>query len=284
MRDPSPRLGRGLATLLGQTDSEEHQPAKLRYVRLGDLDPNPYQPRALLDPASLQELADSIRDRGVLQPLLVRQASGATDRLQIVAGERRWRAARAAGLAEVPCLVVTMHDQEASLAALVENLQREDLGPLEEAEGFRNLIDKFGFSQESLAAAMGKSRSHVANTLRLLNLPAAVLEHLRLGRITAGHGRALLAHLDPTRAARIVIDRGLSVRQTEALVNAPAKPERRATGEPSTGPDIAALERDLAQKLGLKVVISDRRGAGRVTLHYRSLDQLDGLISLLAGS
>jgi ParB family chromosome partitioning protein len=285
MREASPRLGRGLATLLGQAATEaDRRPSTLRNIPVDDLEPNPHQPRAAMDPQSLHELADSIRQRGLLQPLLVREIDGSRGQFQIIAGERRWRAARGAGLVQVPCLVVSMEDQEASLAALVENLQRQDLAPLDEAEGFRRLLERFGFSHESLATALGKSRSHVANTLRLLNLPAAVLDHLQAGRITAGHARALLAHHDPVATARKVIDRGLSVRETEALATAESATGRSESPERPVDPDLAALERDLSQKLGLKVTIADRRGSGRVTLHYRSLDQLDGLLALLKRS
>ncbi len=284
MREASPRLGRGLATLLGQTaQGVDRLPSTLRMVATVDLEANPHQPRAAVDPASLRELAESIRQRGVLQPLLVREIAGTAGRLQIIAGERRWRAAREAGLDRVPCLVVSLADQEASLATLVENLQRQDLGPLDEAEGFRHMIEQFAFSAESLALALGKSRSHVANTLRLLNLPAPVIDHLRAGRISAGHARALLTHPDPVAAARRVIDRGLSVRDTEGLANLSTDAERSKSSERLVDPDLAALQQDLEQKLGLKVVISDRRGTGRVILHYRSLDQLDALVALLSG-
>lgn len=282
MREGSPRLGRGLATLLGQP-AETTGPLSftLRAVPIADLEPNPRQPRTATDSASIAELAESIRAQGVLQPLLVREVDGSPGRLQIIAGERRWRAAREAGLDQVPCLIVPLGDREASLAALVENLQRQDLGPLEEAEGFRHMLEQFSLNSETLAAALGKSRSHVANTVRLLNLPAPVLEHLRAGRITAGHARALLTHPDPVGLARTVIDRGLSVRETESLASAPPGAERGKAPERPVDPDLAALEADLGRKLGLKVVVSDRGGAGRLILHYRSLDQLDGLIALL---
>ena len=233
----------------------------------------------------LQELAASIRAQGVLQPLLVRPNPDRNGRYQIIAGERRWRAAKLAGLHELPCFIRAMSDAEAAAAALVENLQRQDLNPIEEAEGFRRLLDEFGLTQEDLGAAIGKSRSHVANLLRLLNLPEPVIEHVRAGTLTAGHARAALACPDPVAAANLMIARSMSVRQAEALSANPLADagqridSKRAT--PEAAADLAAVERDLSEQLGLRVSISFGGRGGAVTLRYQTLDQLDYLIAKL---
>jgi ParB family transcriptional regulator, chromosome partitioning protein len=281
-REAGPRLGRGLAALLGDAAVQAPpQGATVRQVPLDLLEPNPFQPRSSIDPAALEELAQSIRLRGILQPLLVRPHPATDGRYQIVAGERRWRAAGAAGLHEVPALVNEMTDTEAAAVALVENLQRQDLNAMDEAEGYARLLTQFEFTQEALGQAIGKSRSHVANTLRLLNLPDGVKEALRKGEISAGHARALLAHPLPDSALREVIDRQLSVRQTEALATRDP-PAKSATGDDlrrSRGLDAAALERSLSEQLGLvvKVMFNGRRGV--IQFHYTDLDQLDNLLS-----
>jgi ParB family chromosome partitioning protein len=281
-REAGPRLGRGLAALLGDAAVQAPpQGATVRQVPLDLLEPNPFQPRSSIDPAALEELVQSIRLRGILQPLLVRPHPATDGRYQIVAGERRWRAAGAAGLHEVPALVNEMTDTEAAAVALVENLQRQDLNAMDEAEGYARLLTQFEFTQEALGQAIGKSRSHVANTLRLLNLPDGVKEALRKGEISAGHARALLAHPLPDSALREVIDRQLSVRQTEALATRDP-PAKSATGDDlrrSRGLDAAALERSLSEQLGLvvKVMFNGRRGV--IQFHYTDLDQLDNLLS-----
>ncbi len=283
-REPVPRLGRGLAALLGEAaTATSADTLGVRSLALDLLDPSPYQPRRTADPTSLDELAASIRARGVLQPLLARPHPDLPARYQIVAGERRWRAAQRAGLHEVPVLVRPLTDVEAMAAALVENLQRQDLNPIEEAEGYRRLINEFSLSQEALGEAVGKSRSHVANTLRLLNLPAQVQAEVRAGGLSAGHARALLAHPDPQHAALQVIARGLNVRQTEALATRRDDPAGSAS-EPALRkpPDLLALERSLAARLGLQVEISPRGAGGTVHIRYRSPDQLEGLLTLLS--
>ena len=237
----------------------------------------------------LQELAASIRAQGVLQPLLVRPNPDRSGRYQIIAGERRWRAAKLAGLHELPCLIRAMSDAEAAAAALVENLQRQDLNPIEEAEGFRRLLDEFGLTQEDLGLAIGKSRSHVANLLRLLNLPEQVIEHVRAGTLTAGHARAALACSDPAAAANLMIARAMSVRQAEALSASPVPAaEQLETGgkraAPEGGADLAAVERDLSEQLGLRVSISFGGRGGAVTLRYQTLDQLDYLVAKLGNN
>jgi ParB family chromosome partitioning protein len=276
----NPRLGRGLAALMGDAPSAPAASGgPVRAVAIEALAPGPFQPRTSFAAETLAELADSIRVRGVLQPLLARPHPKKADHFQIIAGERRWRAAQQVGLHEVPVLVREMSDQDAMAASLVENLQRQDLNPIEEAEGFRRLIDEFGLTQEQLGEAVGKSRSHVANVMRLLNLPASVRAQVQNGRLSAGHARALLTHPDPEEAARLVIARGLNVRQTEALAS--AKPGEKAAARPDRDPETVALERDLSERLGLTVHIAfDGRG-GEVTIKYRSLDQLDQLVSVL---
>jgi ParB family chromosome partitioning protein len=285
-KEVSPRLGRGLAALMGDTakPTPDGQPAAgIATIPIELVEPGPFQPRGAIDAKSLSDLVDSIRVRGILQPLLARPHPSDPGHYQIIAGERRWRAAQAAGLHEVPVLVRNLRDAEAMAAALVENLQRQDLNAIEEAEGYRRLIEEFGMTQEALATAVGKSRSHVANTLRLLNLPPTVQQEVRNGALSAGHARALLAHPEPAKAALAVIARGLNVRQTESLASRnadfpTASPER---GGRAKDLETLALERGLSQRLGLKVEISFDGTGGTLRIHYRSLDQLDGLVALL---
>jgi ParB family transcriptional regulator, chromosome partitioning protein len=281
-RETGPRLGRGLAALLGDMAVQAPAPAPgaVRQLPLDMLEPNPFQPRTAIDLEALQELTDSIRVRGILQPLLVRPKPDDPARYQIVAGERRWRAAGAAGLHEVPVLVRETTDGDAAAAALVENLQRQDLDPVDEARGYARLLDQFGLTPEALGQAVGKSRSHVANTLRLLALPEPALDALRGGIITAGHGRALLAHPDPEAGLRDVIARQLSVRQTEALATRAQTVDR----EPQQDPDTRALERTLTERLGLRVRITPSGNGGTVRITYSDLDQLDGLIERLTAT
>ncbi len=279
-KTPSPRLGRGLAALLGEKPGGAGAPSQLRTLAVDRLEPSPFQPRMEMDDGALAELAASIARQGVLQPILARPKPRTRDRFEIIAGERRWRAAQMAGLHEVPVQVLELSDADAMAAALVENLQRQDLNAIEEAEGLKRLVSDFGLSQEQIGEAVGKSRSHVANSLRLLNLPAPVQVELRRGTLSAGHARALLSMPDPTLAALSVIARGLNVRQTEALARQAANPATvRKSAEKD--PDIRALERELTAKLGLKIEIVGRGQRGSVTIHYKSLDQLDGLIALL---
>lgn len=284
-REPGPRLGRGLAALLGDAAAAAGRADGdgPRTLPIEALEPGPYQPRHPIDPESLRELVGSIRARGILQPLLARPHPSHAGRYQIIAGERRWRAAQAAGLHEVPALVRPLADAEAMAAGLVENLQRQDLNPIEEAEGYRRLIDEFAMTQDVLGEAVGKSRSHIANTMRLLNLPDTVRTEVQRGTLSAGHARALLSHPEPAKAALAVIARGLNVRQTEALAARQtdgaefgiAKPARRKA------PETVALERSLSGKLGLKVEIAFDGASGSMRIHFRSLDQLDGVITLL---
>jgi ParB family transcriptional regulator, chromosome partitioning protein len=275
----TPALGRGLSALLGDAAAASPNAPGLRTLQVGAIEPGPFQPRESLDEATLAELAASIREHGVLQPILVRAIKSKPNRYEIIGGERRWRAAQAAGLHEVPALVRDFSDREAMAAGLVENLQRQDLNALEEAEGYGRLTQQFGLTQEALARAVGKSRPHVANTLRLLNLPERVRDLLREGALTAGHARALLTAKDPVALALQVVDRGLNVRQAEAL--AAVKNVGPAPRQPKSDAETRALERQITGHLGLKVTIRHGVRGGQVILTYKDLDQLDGLVRLL---
>ena len=288
MRPAAPRLGRGLAALLGERSDVAATSAAVGMVATTMLAPSPFQPRGRIDEDNLRELVDSIRTQGVLQPILVRPSVDQAGHFQIIAGERRWRAAKLAGLTMVPCFVRDMPDTNASAAALVENLQRKDLNPIEEAEGFRRLIEDFGLTQEELGTAIGKSRSHIANLLRLLGLPATVIDYVRAGTLTAGHARAALAHPDPAAAAERMVSGGLSVRQAEALTSQKPPPEGKPArqagiSEPGTA-DLRAVEADLAEQLGLSVAISFNGRGGAMTLRYQTLDQLDYIVARLSRS
>ena len=253
------------------------------------LKPNPDQPRKSFSKAEHDELTQSIRDKGVLQPILVRQQPGEDGVWQIIAGERRWRAAQAARLTEVPIIVREMDDLEVLEVAIIENVQRADLNPLEEAAAYGVLMERFGRTQDAVAGIVGKSRSHVANTLRLTQLTPGARAHVLEGRLSAGHARALLTAKDPDALADQVVDQGLNVRQAEALARKSQdeqkpKSPRAAGAQGSASPDIAALEQDLADALGIKVSLADRGGKGELTLSYAGLEQLDDLCRRLMRS
>jgi ParB family chromosome partitioning protein len=276
-------LGRGLDALLAGTDDAAPSGDMLQTIAIDRLRPGKYQPRTRMDAASLAELALSIREQGIMQPILVRPVDGG--RFEIVAGERRWRAAQQAGLREIPALVKNVPDQSALAVALIENIQREDLNPLEEAKGLQRLIDEFGLTHETAAKAVGRSRSAVTNLLRLNALAPPVQEYLLAGALEMGHARALLA-LPADRqsgAAARVVDGGLSVRDTERLVHGMLNPALRAArrkGKPGYDADTARLENDLSERLGAVVHIEPgRQGAGRIVIRYSTLDQLDGIVA-----
>jgi ParB family chromosome partitioning protein len=288
MSRPPRGLGRGLSALLGDTPAAPDAAA----LRGGDgaqrtlpvevIEPGPFQPRIAIEPGALQELSESIRVHGLLQPILVRPAPARPGYYQIIGGERRWRAAQAVPLHEVPVVIRDLDDRQAMAAGLVENLQRQDLGALEEAEGYHRLREEFGMTQEALGQVVGKSRSHVTNTLRLLGLPDRVRELLQDGALTAGHARALLSAPDPVALALQVVDRGLNVRQTEVLATRKPRTTTADRGAASAkDPEIAALERELSAHLGLRVGVRHDGGSGVVTIRYKDLDQLDGVIQLL---
>jgi len=280
-------LGRGLSALLGEAVNEPVPvtegapvPTGVRVVPIESLKPNPDQPRKIFTKSDLEDLTNSIRDKGILQPILVRAQPGEDGVWQIIAGERRWRAAQTARLTSVPIIERSMDDVEVLEVAIIENVQRSDLNPVEEANAYATLMERFGRTQDALAGVVGKSRSHVANTLRLLQLPMGVLDHVLTGKMSAGHARALITARDPEALADLVLAQGLNVRQTEALARRsqedpkPAKP-KAVSGEGNA--DTAALEQDLADALGLKVALVDKGGKGELTLTYASLEQLDDL-------
>jgi len=280
MREPNPRLGRGLASLLGDVRAlSSAEPSG--EIDVQSLVPGAFQPRAGIGLDGLADLVASVRARGILQPLLVRPHPADPSRYQIIAGERRWRAAQEVGLSVVPCLIRTMTDADATAAALVENLQRVDLNPIEEAEGFRRLVNEFGLTQEELGLAIGKSRSHVANALRLLGLPSSVSEYVRRGALTAGHARAALACADPAAAAELMVAKGLSVRDAEALSVATPRNKRDRPEPARKDADLRAVEADLTEKLGMEVTIAFNGTRGTVKIAYQTLDQLDHLIARL---
>lgn len=280
-------LGRGLSALLGENVAESApvdggaQPTGVRAVPIESLKPNPDQPRKQFGAEHLEELTASIRDKGVLQPILVRAQPGQDGMWQIIAGERRWRAAQAARLKFVPIIERAMDDVEVMEVAIIENVQRADLNPVEEAMAYGSLISRFGRTQDALAGVVGKSRSHVANTLRLLQLPDSVLNHVMENRLSAGHARALITAPNPEALAEQVLSKGLNVRQTEALARRAADGPKAMKAKPvlsgEGAADVAALEQDLADALGLKVLLSDKGGKGELTIKYGTLEQLDDL-------
>lgn len=282
-------LGRGLSALMAEAgveltrDPAAPAPNPDRRLPIEALRPNPDQPRRRFDDESLAELAQSIREKGVLQPLIVRPLPGQPDRFEIVAGERRWRASQRAGLADVPVIVRDFDDTEVLEIGVIENIQREGLNPIDEAAAYRALIDRFGRTQDKVAEALGKSRSHIANSMRLLNLPDQVQAMVLDGRLSAGHARALVTSADPVALARKVLARGLNVRQTEALAreaNAPA-PKPAA---PARDADTRALEQALSAGLGMKVAIDHKGAGGQVTIRYADLEQLDRLCEILGAA
>jgi ParB family chromosome partitioning protein len=281
-----PHLGRGLSALLGG----EETPADLgpqRSMAIDLLHPGRYQPRGRFAPEELQALAQSVRENGILQPILVRPHDKLAGHFEIVAGERRWRAAQLAQLHEVPIILRSLDDRSTLEIALIENVQREDLTPLEEAEGYARLMSEFDYTQEALAERIGKSRSAIANLLRLRALPEAVRSLISEGKLSVGHARALIGAGDPIALANEIVAKDLNVRQAEALAKKQKPETSKKKGAASTGAekdaDTRALERDLSLKLGLKVEVQFDGKAGRLVLHYSSLDQLDGLIEKLNG-
>lgn len=294
-KNKKPRaLGRGLSALMADvsldavTDAGPSSRKAEHFVPVESLEANPDQPRKDFSQRALQELAESIQEKGIIQPLIVRKSPRIEGRYEIVAGERRWRAAQMAQLHEIPVLLRDFDDTEVLEIAIIENIQRADLNAVEEALGYRQLIERFGHTQEKLAQALSKSRSHIANMMRLLQLPDDVQGLLREGKLTAGHARALITAENPSELARQVVGKGLSVRETEALMKrsseVPQKKERKALASPEKDADTRAIEGDLSANLRMKVAIEhlDIDGSGRMVIQYRSLDQLDVLCSLLS--
>ena len=310
MADKKRGLGRGLSALIGDVDielsadakapnkdkskktsnpsSEESSSQGLRNLGVEKLVPGKFQPRREFDKEALKELANSIREKGILQPILARPnpGGGAKSPYEIVAGERRWRAAQIAQLHDVPVIVRDMTDNEALQIGIIENVQRSDLNPIEEAEGFQRLIDEFSYTQEVLAKTLGKSRSHIANTLRLVGATNKVREYLIAGQLSAGHARALLGHPNADRLAPDIVERGLSVRDVEKLVadKKPSKggPKPKKPVEKDT--DTRALEKSIADNLGLSVAIQHEKDGGHVRVSYKTLEQLDEVVRRLMAS
>jgi len=294
------KLGRGLSALLGDyagarnvaenptpvaADAASSDDAGAMEIAIDRIVPNPKQPRRTFIEAELEELSESIRTKGVIQPILVRPDPANAEMFEIIAGERRWRASRRAGLTAIPAVVREMDDREMLEIAIIENVQRSDLNAVEEAEAYKSLIDRFGRTQESVAQQVGKSREHVSNTLRLLNLPEDVREHVREGRLSAGHARALMKTSDPSAFAATVIAKGLSVRDTEALSKAAKAGNSDGKSAPDFGKDVdtKALEIDLQRSLGLDVDIRHVNGkGGEVRIKYAQLEQLDEICRLLS--
>ena len=283
------RLGRGLASLIGDVGGEaQHvdRPRAQRKVPIEFIKANPRNPRRTFSDAELKELSESIKQHGVIQPIVVRPVKGAQDRYEIIAGERRWRASQMAGLHEVPIVPVDISDSDALEFAIVENVQREDLNPMEEAQGYHALANEFKRSQDDIAKVVGKSRSHVANMMRLTKLPAEVQAFIATGELTAGHARALIGVPDPLAAAKRIVEEGLNVRQAEALAHEEGVPERKPQKARSGGkekdPDTIDLEKRVSDALGLKVTVNHRDPGGSVQINYRNLDQLDEVMKRLA--
>jgi ParB family chromosome partitioning protein len=282
-------LGKGLSALLGEAPppasaSEASAKGGVREVEIGRIRPNPNQPRSHFDEDALAELADSIAERGVLQPILLRP--NGREAFEIIAGERRWRAAQRAGLHVIPAVVRDgVDEEETAELALIETIQREDLNAIEEAEGYRQLVNRYGHTQEAIAQIVHKSRSHVANLLRLLDLPEFVRQSLMRGDINMGHARAVAAAPDPEELTREIVRKGLSVRQAEARAKRAKKGPAELVLDKSRAidPDLAALERQLGDMLGVKVQVSHKGQGGTVALHYSSLEQLDMICQRLTG-
>jgi len=281
------RLGRGLASLIGDVGGEAahlERPRAQRKVPIEFLKPNPRNPRRTFSDAELGELADSIRQHGVIQPIAVRPVKGATDRYEIIAGERRWRAAQIAGLHDVPIVPLDVSDSDALEIAIIENVQREDLNAMEEAHGYHALANEFKRSADEIAKIVGKSRSHVANMMRLTKLPEEVQDLIASEKLSAGHARALIGVADPLATAKLIIDQGLNVRQVEMLVHdigVPARPPRTARGALVKDPNTLALEKRVGDILGLSVSVDHRGPSGTMHIKYRDLEQLDEILRRL---
>jgi ParB family transcriptional regulator, chromosome partitioning protein len=285
------RLGRGLAALIGDVENTAaaaaepagEQQRHQRRLPVAYLRPNPRNPRKAFAAADLDDLTASVREKGVVQPILVRPVDGASDSYEIVAGERRWRAAQKAGLHDVPVVVRALTDKEALELAIVENVQRQDLNALEEAIGYQQLIDGYGYSQNELAEVIGKSRPHIANTLRLLKLPDEVQAYLRDGKLTAGHARALVTLTDPVAAARKIVEAGLNVRDVEKLGETAGRKKSTGGRKPNKDADTRALEKSLTDRIGMTVTIDHHGNGGKVTVAYKTLEQLDDICRRLRG-
>lgn len=282
-------LGRGLSALMADVDLNPREPSAAprraeQYVPVERIEPNPDQPRRDFEPGAMEELAASIREKGVIQPLIVRKHPSKPDHFEIVAGERRWRAAQMAKVHELPIILREFNDTEVLEVAIIENIQRADLNPLEEALAYKQLMSRFGHTQEKLAEALSKSRSHIANLMRLLQLPEEVQTYLREGKLSAGHARAMITAPDPVALARQAVTKSLSVRDVERLAKKAETPERAPRPKPQKDADTRALEGDLSATIGMKVAIEhSSNGSGKLVVSYDDLEELDRLCQLLSG-
>ena len=291
-KTPNRGLGRGLSALMSDvngpnTDAKEAPTSSGRTLPVDQIYPNPDQPRRTFDDQAMTDLTASIAEKGIIQPLIVRKKESKNGGFEIVAGERRWRAAQRAKLHEVPVIIRDFTDVEVLEVAIIENIQRADLNAIDEAAGYKQLMEKFGRTQDEMGKALSKSRSHIANSVRLLTLPESVQGLLQDGKLSAGHARTLVGHPDAIGLAAQIVKNGLSVRDAEKLTKASKLPSKKATRAKTTSKDAdtVQIENDLSAQLGMRVSINHAEGKenGQVTLHYRDLEQLDDLLRLLSG-
>jgi len=269
-------LGRGLSSLIGETKVETQK----NQLPISDLIPNKYQPRKIFDEKNLEDLTNSIKERGMIQPIIVRKSNDDKSKYEIIAGERRWIAAQRAGLHNVPIVITEADDLKSLEFAIVENVQRHDLNPLEEAQGYKRLIDEFSYDQEKVSKFIGKSRSHITNTLRLLTLPAEVIKLIEAQKLTAGHAKILVGLENAIFIANKIVERGLSVRQSENLVKIHKSKIRK---KPIKDANIRDLENKVTEKIGLNVEIKNsKRNKGSLTIHYQDIDQLNKIIDIIS--
>lgn len=284
-------LGKGLSTLLGSDLGEENSFSEnniehVSFISTETLFPSSFQPRQVFSSEGIKDLVDSVKEKGILQPLLVRKRKGNGSEYEIIAGERRWRAAKEVGLKEVPVIIKDFSDKETLEVALIENLQRQDLSPLEEAEGYRRLLEEFSHTQEELSKVIGKSRSHIANTVRLLNLPEKIKNYIGTGELSAGHARALINAKHPEALADKVVLKGLNVRQTERLAredkDIESKEVKKIVSKSEKDEDIKEIEEELSKKLGMSIVITLKDKSGSINIKFKSLEDLDDIVQLLS--
>ena len=269
-------LGRGLSSLIGDSDIKTSN----NKILISSIIPNKNQPRKFFDKDSLEELSNSIKERGIIQPLIVRKSDDQDDKYELIAGERRWQAAQSAGLHEVPVLIITADNLKSLELAIIENVQRKDLNPIEEAESYKNLIDNFNYDQDKVSKFIGKSRSHISNFLRLLSLPEKLTDMLREGKISHGHGKILIGLDNALLLAEKIVKKKLSVRQTESLVRLIKNGNKKI--HYSRDPNTVATERELSDKIGMRVYLSNKKNnSGKLTFEYKGIDQLDRLINII---
>ena len=269
-------LGRGLSSLIGDSDIKTSN----NKILISSIIPNKNQPRKFFDKDSLEELSNSIKERGIIQPLIVRKSDDQDDKYELIAGERRWQAAQSAGLHEVPVLIITADNLKSLELAIIENVQRKDLNPIEEAESYKNLIDNFNYDQDKVSKFIGKSRSHISNFLRLLSLPEKLIDMLREGKISHGHGKILIGLDNALLLAEKIVKKKLSVRQTESLVRLIKNGNKKI--HYSRDPNAVATERELSDKIGMRVYLSNKKNnSGKLTFEYKGIDQLDRLINII---